>query len=163
VHVFRQRTLILLKALMLQKRVRCELDETEANSLYPGLDYVLWAPSGEIMHVSVFAHHPDARWSPLPQLLDTRVDSWCRIVTTSRGLWFSAAGNPCPYSDAANFSQDLRSQEHGGVSGFTTGPLWKGGCMGLLMTNIMREPPHFAGRFLPTIPSLAAARYDQGK
>ena len=61
VHVFRQRTLVLLKALMLQKRVRYKLDVTEATHQYPGLDYVLWAPIREIMHVSVFPRHPDAR------------------------------------------------------------------------------------------------------
>jgi len=36
VHVFRQRTLTLLKALMLQKRVRSKLDETERICQYPG-------------------------------------------------------------------------------------------------------------------------------
>jgi hypothetical protein len=60
VHVFRQRTLILLKALMLQKRVRSKLNEAEqfVNIL---VDYVLWAPVREIMHISVFPRHLDAR------------------------------------------------------------------------------------------------------
>jgi len=70
VHVFRQRTLILLKALMLQKRVRYESDGMEPASQRPGVDYVLWAPSREVMHIPVFPRYLDARWNRFPQIPD---------------------------------------------------------------------------------------------
>lgn len=64
VHTFRQRTLTLLKALMLQKRVRYRPEE--ANTAYerPALDYVLWASPRKIMHIPIFPCHVNARWGP---------------------------------------------------------------------------------------------------
>jgi hypothetical protein len=73
VHIFRQRTLTLLKALMLQKRVRYMSEEEDATYGRFGLDYVLWAPPRKIMHIPVFPCHFDARWGPFPQTFMTRL------------------------------------------------------------------------------------------
>lgn len=59
VHTFRQRTLVLIKALILQKRV-CSVIMLSKLSSETAIDHVLWAPCRTAMHLSVLADitHP---------------------------------------------------------------------------------------------------------
>jgi hypothetical protein len=59
VHTFRQRTLVLIKALILQKRV-CLVIISSKPSSETGIDHVLWPPCRTAVHLSVLADitHP---------------------------------------------------------------------------------------------------------
>ena len=64
VHNFRQRTLVLVKALMLQKRVS-KLFEYIVKSVVEGLpllDYVLWSPGRALMHIPILVSDPHSRY-----------------------------------------------------------------------------------------------------
>jgi hypothetical protein len=46
---------------MLQKRVRHMLEVIDVTYESPVSDYVLWAPPGKVVHISIFPCHVDAR------------------------------------------------------------------------------------------------------
>ena len=110
VHTFRQRTLVLVKALMLQKRV-CPPSHRLLfpNSSSGHTDHVLRIPSRASMHLPILPRLP-----PPGAATNTRRQ---RLAPTC----FS-----CAYVVQALVVTDIGSEEYDGVYGSSFGYLWEG-------------------------------------